>query len=42
MLMTGPDVSTEISQLRLLASHERADLHLVPFVDRAAPQVTES
>lgn len=37
ILMTGPDVSIETSQLRPLASHQSADLHLVPFVDRAAP-----
>lgn len=37
--MTGPDVSSEKSQLRLLTPHQRADLHLV---DRAAPSVTES
>lgn len=42
ILMTGPDVSIEMSQLRSLASHQSADLHLVPFVDRAAPLVTES
>lgn len=42
ILMTGPDVSIETSQLRSLASHQSADLHLVPFVDRAAPWVTES
>lgn len=34
MLMTGPDVSSEKSQLQLLAPHQRADLHLV---DEAAP-----
>lgn len=39
MLMTGPDVSSEKSQLRLLTPHQRADLHLVY---RAAPWVTES
>lgn len=42
ILMTGPDVSIETSQLRSLASHQSTDLHLVPFVDRAAPWVTES
>lgn len=42
ILMTGPDVSIETSQLRSLASHQSADLHLVPFADRAAPWVTES
>lgn len=36
ILMTGPDVSIETSQLGSLAS-QSADLHLVPFIDRVVP-----